>query len=217
MMTARQKLVLASGSPQRRMLLLAAGYEFEVLVPSVRAECGVCSQESPPEYASRMAWQKALDVLDRVSQGPTPAGIVVACDTVVQCAGRILGKPTDAAHARQMLELLSGRVHHVYSGLCVWPRPGGSPQSQVAATRLRMDRLTADQLDEYVASGAWEGKAGAFGYQDRAGWLHLEEGSESNVIGLPLELLAELLDKLKDEGEGRKHESEDPNGAGFSG
>ncbi len=191
MTTQRPKLILASGSPQRRMLLSAAGYEFDVLVPSVRAECGVCSQESPPDYARRMAWQKALDVLDRA-----PAGIVVACDTVVECAGHILGKPADATHARQMLELLSGRVHHVYSGLCVWPRPAGSPQLQVAASRLRMDRLSSDQLEEYVASGAWEGKAGGFGYQDRAGWLHLEEGSESNVIGLPMELLVELLKKL---------------------
>jgi septum formation protein len=188
MAAAQPKLILASGSPQRRMLLAEAGYEFDVLVPSASAECGVCSQESPPEYASRMAWQKALDVLERA-----PAGIVVACDTVVECAGRILGKPADAAHAHQMLSLLSGRVHHVYSGLCVWPRPVGSPQLKAAATRLRMDPLSAEQLDEYVASGLWEGKAGAFGYQDRAGWLHVEEGSESNVIGLPLELLSEML------------------------
>ena len=157
MTVARPKLILASGSPQRRDLLLAAGYEFEVWVPSVRAECGVCSQESPPEYAGRMAWQKALDVLERFPAGQAPEGILVACDTVVECAGRILGKPVDAVHARQMLELLSGRVHHVYSGLCVWLQPGGSPRSQVAATRLRMDTLAAEQLDEYVASGA--GKA----------------------------------------------------------
>ncbi len=188
----QHKLILASGSPQRRTLLEAAGYEFEVIVPSTRAECGVCSKETPPEYASRMAWQKAGDVLERA-----PEGIVVACDTVVECTGTILGKPVDANHARQMLELLSGRVHHVYSGLCVWLRPGGTPHLSVAATRLRMDPLSATAIDEYVASGSWEGKAGGFGYQDRVGWLHVEEGSESNVIGLPLELLAELLAKIE--------------------
>ena len=204
---ARHKLILASGSPQRRALLAAAGYEFAVLVPSDRAECGVCSKETPPEYASRMAWQKALDVLGRLPEGIPkgapdripeliPESIIVACDTVVECTGAILGKPVDGNHARQMLHLLSGRVHHVYSGLCVWPQPDGPPHLSVAATRLRMDPLSNDQVDEYVASGAWEGKAGGFGYQDRVGWLHVEEGSESNVIGLPLELLAELLARL---------------------
>jgi septum formation protein len=92
-----------------------------------------------------------------------------------------------------MLELLSGQEHHVYSGLCLWPLEGGRPQVEVARTTLRMDHLATAQLDEYLSSGLWEGKAGAFGYQDRAGWLHVVEGSESNVIGLPLELLAEML------------------------
>ncbi len=188
----RPQLILASSSPQRRALLEAAGYAFTIVPPSIGAECGVCSKETPPEYAGRMAWQKAADVLPRVSQG-----IVVACDTVVECAGQILGKPADEAHARQMLQLLSGRVHHVYSGLCIWPRPAGPEHLSVAATRLRMDRLAPEQIEEYVASRAWEGKAGGFGYQDRVGWLHIEEGSESNVIGLPLELLAEMLGRLE--------------------
>ncbi len=116
----------------------------------------------------------------------------MACDTVAECLGQILGKPADRRHARQMLELLSGREHRVYSGLCVCP-PGSAPRVQVARTTLRMDPLDADQIEEYLDSGLWEGKAGAFGYQDRVGWLHIVEGSESNVIGLPLELLAVML------------------------
>ena len=188
----QQKLILASSSPQRRALLAQAGYDFQIISPSDRAECGVCSQETPPEFASRMAWQKAVDVAPRV-----PAGVVVACDTVVECAGQMLGKPTGEAHARQMLELLSGRVHHVYSGLCVWGLPAGPPHVSVSVSRLRMDSLAAEQINEYLSSGAWEGKAGAFGYQDRIDWLHLEEGSESNVVGLPLELLAELLGRIE--------------------
>jgi septum formation protein len=202
-----KKLILASGSPQRRQLLEEAGYQFEIVVPGAKAECGVCSQETPPEYASRMAYQKAVDVLaqlaaQRAAAGPgagavAPARLVVACDTVVECAGQILGKPVDAAHARQMLKLLSGRVHHVYSGLCIWTQPEGQPHVTVAVTRLRMDLLEANAIEDYLASGLWEGKAGAFGYQDRVGWLHIEEGSASNVIGLPLELLAETLAKLE--------------------
>ena len=85
----------------------------------------------------------------------------------------------------------------VYSGLCIWPMadsgPLESPQTQVAVTQLRMDQISDQQLDEYLESGLWKGKAGAFGYQDRSGWLHIVEGSESNVIGLPLELLDQML------------------------
>ena len=127
-----------------------------------------------------------------MSTGPIQA-IVIGCDTVVECQGQILGKPTDRQHARQILETLSGQEHWVYTGLCLWPLPAGQPQCQVAASRLRMDPLRPDQLEEYLQSGQWEGKAGAFGYQDRLGWVHLLEGSPSNVVGLPLELLAQML------------------------
>ena len=117
--------------------------------------------------------------------------------------GMVLGKPRDEADARAMLQRLSGREHRVFSGLCLWPldlvlslaaRPAeGLPAVRVAITRLQMDRLTGPQLEEYLASGQWEGKAGAFGYQDRLGWVHVIEGSESNVVGLPMETLAEML------------------------
>ena len=185
-------LILASSSPQRRMLLTQAGYEFQICSPRPTAECGICARETPPELAARMAYQKAADVAAK-----TPRGIVLGCDTVAECQGLLLGKPCDARHARQMLTLISGREHRVYSGLCLWPRPVGQPLLRVERTTLRMDNLSADQLDEYIASGQWEGKSGAFGYQDRAGWLHVIEGSEANVIGLPLELLAAMLTELE--------------------
>jgi len=131
------------------------------------------------------------------------AGLILGCDTVAECQGKILGKPTDREHARQMLTLLSGQEHRVFSGICLWKVPkggpggAGKPQIRVAVTRLSMDYLSAWQLDEYLDSGQWEGKAGAFGYQDRLGWIHVVEGSESNVVGLPLELLAEMLDSYE--------------------
>ncbi|MEK6237280.1 MAG: Maf family protein, partial [Planctomycetales bacterium] len=81
-------------------------------------------------------------------------------------------------------------------GICLWPRPENEPLIRVAETVLQMEQLTDDQLQEYLASGLWEGKAGAFGYQDRAGWLTIISGSESNVVGLPLETLAEMLTEL---------------------
>jgi septum formation protein len=186
------RLILASGSPRRRELLTEAGYQFEVVPPSDGAECGLCSGESPPEFVARLGYQKAKDVAPRIG-----SGVIVACDTVAECAGQILGKPADDRHARQMLELLSGREHRVYSGLCVWQLPEGEPIVRVARTTLVMDRLSLAELDDYLASGKWEGKAGAFGYQDRLGWVHVIEGSESNVVGLPMELLGEMLAEVQ--------------------
>jgi len=186
-------LILASGSPQRHRLLTDSGYRFTTVVPRPHAECGVCSKETPPELVARLGYQKAADVVDQLRDRPVVGDFIVGCDTVAECVGHILGKPENRKHARQMLELLSGRDHHVYSGLCVWPASGGRPAVKVARTKLHMDRLAEEQIEEYLDSGLWEGKAGAFGYQDRVGWLHIVEGSESNVVGLPLELLAEML------------------------
>ncbi len=184
------KFVLASRSPRRCELLTAAGYDFDVVVPDEAAECGVCSRETPEKLVARLARQKAANVVSKISRG-----LVLACDTVAECAGQILGKPADEAHARQMLQLLAGHEHRVLSGLCLWNVPGGSPLVRVAVTRLRMDRLSTVEIDDYLASGLWEGKAGAFGYQDRLGWVHVVEGSETNIVGLPMELLGEMLEK----------------------
>ncbi|MCB9927712.1 MAG: septum formation protein Maf [Planctomycetaceae bacterium] len=186
------RLILASQSPQRRHLLEQAGYTFEVIAPHPSAECGVCSGETPNELVSRLARQKAADVAARV-----PAGIVLACDTVAECSGQVLGKPRDLEHARQMLTLLSGQTHYVYSGLCLWQRPSDVVVERVDVTKLWMEQIFGDELQHYLDSDAWEGRAGAFGYQDGPDWLHIVSGSESNVIGLPMELLREMLAKLK--------------------
>lgn len=186
------KLFLASGSPRRRQLLAEAGYVFEVVEPSAGAETPPLPGESPDEYVRRVARQKAADVAARTGQG-----LVLACDTAVACRGQLLGKPADAADARRILELLSGQQHAVYSGLCLRLNPQGRELTRVDKSVLRMQTLSPGQLDEYLASGQWQGKAGAFGYQDRLGWLHLESGSESNVVGLPLELFRAMLAELE--------------------
>lgn len=188
MNTNLPELILASSSPRRQQLLAEAGYPYTVVVPHESAECGICSRETPPEMVARLAYQKGADVAHR-----TERGLVVACDTVAECCGQILGKPKNQQHAREMLQLLSGREHRVYSGLCLWPRPGQVHHVQVEVTRLVMDPLLPADLEAYLATEAWEGKAGAFGYQDGLDWVHIVEGSESNVVGLPLELLARML------------------------
>jgi len=190
----RPRLILASRSPRRRELLTRAGYEFEVCPPSEAAECesGIRGGETPSQLVARLACQKAANVAGRIDQG-----LVLGCDTVVECDGQILGKPTDEGHARAMLEALRGREHRVLSGLCLWQVPGGRSTVDVAVTTLRMDELAPRQLDEYLASGQWAGKAGAFGYQDGLDWVHVVEGSQSNVVGLPMELLSEMLARYR--------------------
>lgn len=181
-------LILASQSPRRRQLLEEAGYEFEVIAPGPQAECGVCSGEAPEKLVRRLARAKAADVARRVARGT-----VLGCDTVAECLGQVLGKPADEAHARRMLQLLRGRPHRVLSGLCVWRRPTDAVRVNVAVTHLRMADISDAELDAYLATDAWIGKAGAFGYQDGVPWITLLEGSESNVVGLPLELLHTML------------------------
>lgn len=120
-------------------------------------------------------------------------GAIVACDTLSEVDGVALGKPADAADARRMLESLSGRRHRVLTGVCVWRIPAGQPRFAVAESLLEMGRLSEEFLDWYLASGLWRGKAGACGFQDERLPLRLVAGSPSNVVGLPLELLGEML------------------------
>jgi septum formation protein len=184
----RPKIILASRSPRRRELLLEAGYPLEVIEPEETAEDERLNDETPAQLVARLAYQKAANVAAKVG-----SGLIVGCDTVVECDSRILGKPSHENDAREMLAALRGRRHRVLSGLCVWRKPDRNPSVRVAETLLVMDRLSGAQIEEYLASGAWEGKAGAFGYQDRLGWIRVVEGSESNVVGLPMELLEEML------------------------
>ncbi|MGI9472643.1 MAG: Maf family protein [Rubripirellula sp.] len=187
-----ERLVLASGSPRRAQLLTAAGYEFTVMVAAADAECGVCSRETAPEMVARYAYRKAADVAQRID-----SGLVLAADTVASCVGQILGKPRDQAHAEQTLRLLSGRRHDVYTGVCLWSVEQQKCLVEVVRTELEMLPLSDAMLEEYLDSMLWEGKAGAFGYQDGNDWLAVRGGgSESNVVGLPMERLAELLENF---------------------
>jgi septum formation protein len=188
-------LILASTSPRRRQLLAEAGYQFTVVAPSESAESGLPPggmPESPQQLVARLALQKAGDVAGRVA-----GGIIIACDTVADCEGQVLGKPANREHARQMLELLRGRRHFVHSGLCLWRRPDDERLIEVETTTLIMDPISDKALAAFLATGDWEGKAGAFGYQDGLDWVHIIEGSESNVVGLPMELLRRMLKDIE--------------------
>lgn len=183
----------------RRELLETAGYQFSVVPPDAAVECGVCSERGPAGLVAEFAYRKAAVIRDQLRTNPPPtirdshSAVILAADTVAECDGIILGKPRDEADARTMLQKLSGRWHRVLTGVCVWPPRAAEPMIRIAVSELRMDELSASQIDDYLATGQWEGKAGAFGYQDRLGWVHVESGSESNVVGLPMDLVADML------------------------
>jgi septum formation protein len=179
-------LVLASSSPRRAELLTSAGFDF-VVIPADVDETPR-STERPPDYALRLAHAKA----DRVTPGLPPDCVVLAADTVVVSAGRLLGKPVDAADATSMLRTLSGSVHEVHTAVVV--RGGLRKVNRVVTTRVRFVPLTEAEIEWYVASGEPYGKAGAYGIQGLAArFVDSIDGSWSNVVGLPISTVYRLL------------------------
>ena len=179
-------LILASASPRRQQLLADAGFEFETHFPDSNAEDARRQNELPEEYVRRLAFQKAKNVADKRERG-----IILGGDTIVLCGGNILEKPKDRNDARNMLCQLRGQVHSVLSGLCLLKKDRGSEPAVhqgIDLTQLQMQPISDEQLESYLDTESWRGKAGAFGYQDGNDWITILEGSESNVVGLPLEL-----------------------------
>jgi septum formation protein len=179
-------LILASASPNRQRLLAEAGFVFDVLPPDEHAEDERRPNELPIDYVRRLALQKAKNTAEKIEQG-----IVIGGDTIVLCGEDILEKPIDRADARRMLRQLRGQVHQVLSGLCLIKKEPGVETTtliEMDVTRLVMQNVSDDDLEEYLDTNKWRGKSGSFGYQDFNGWLSILEGSESNVVGLPLEL-----------------------------
>ncbi len=175
------------------MLLKQAGYEFDVIAPPDWVECGICSQRSPAELVAESSFRKAKHVSELIE-----SGIVLAADTVAECGGQILGKPIDRDHARQMLKLMEGREHRVLTGVTLWHQPSDKYVTHIEQTSLKMDTFGNDELEAYLDSDEWMGKAGAFGYQDGLDWVHIIEGNPSNVVGLPMEKLSAWLPAFVD-------------------
>ena len=184
-------LILASSSPRRKELLASYGYRYTVVEPDPTAECGICSRETPPELVARLAYQKGANVIEKIDEG-----LVLSSDTVAECLGIILGKPEDRSHATEMLRRLRGRQHSVYSSICLWDKVSAMRVVRVDVSRLWMDDISDADLEAYLDTDQWIGKAGAFGFQDGPPWVHLQTGSATNVVGLPMELLAETLSRF---------------------
>lgn len=180
-------VILASTSPRRRELLTLAGIAFTV-VPSPAEEPAPDAGELPAAYAARMARLKAAAVAEL-----QPEAIVIGADSVVAVGDVILGKPRDAAEAKRMLTLLSGRVHQVVTG-CALFGLGEQPEIFTVSTDVAMTPLSEAAIDAYVATGEPMDKAGAYAIQGRAAAFVTEiHGSYTNVVGLPLAEVARLL------------------------
>lgn len=179
------RVVLASGSPQRREILRKLGLEFEVVVPGVEELSG----GDPAAEVVENARMKVRAV------GPREGALVIACDTDVVLDGKLLGKPAGAEEARAYLERMSGRAHEVLSGLVVFDR--GAERSGLERTVVVFKRLSEAEKERYVAFGEWRGRSGGYAIQTLGSTLvERIEGSVSNVVGLPVGLLAELAPGL---------------------
>lgn len=192
-MNSRPKLVLASGSPRRLQLLQQAGIEPDLLSP-VNADETPSKGEAPRSLAKRLAKQKAAQALENAARTQELQGsYILAADTVVALGRRILPKAEMLDQAAECLRLLSGRSHRVYTGVSL-VTPKGAQRHRLVETRVRFKRLTHEEMEAYLASGEWRGKAGGYAIQGLAGAFVLKlVGSYTNVVGLPLYETVALL------------------------
>ena len=183
-----QPLVLASQSPRRKELLEILSMPFSIVVPAI--DESPKAGESPEGYVVRVAREKALDVASRVSKS-----IVLSADTVVTIDGEILGKPRDRADAIGMLMKLSGREHLVFTAVCVINQVEDVMQAALEKTVVSFRQLTPREIEDYIGREDVMDKAGAYAIQGFASaFIPRISGSYSNVMGLPLARVYELLD-----------------------
>lgn len=186
----RPPLVLASASPRRLDLLRQAGIEPDRVAPADIDETPL-RDETPRRLALRLAVEKAA-----AAATSEPSAVVLGADTVVCVGRRILPKAETEAQARQCLVLLSGRAHKVLTGIAA-VAPDGRKASRLVETRLHFKRLTDAEIEAYIVSGEWKGKAGGYGVQGKAGAFVINlAGSYTGVVGLPLYETVNLLSGL---------------------
>jgi septum formation protein len=197
-------IILASASPRRRQLLAEAGYKFDVVVSQIDEVTFPAEGVTPVEYAKRLALAKANDVAKRF-----PDSLVIGADTVVDFEGRIVGKPADTKDAERITRMLFSRPHKVITGLALVCESRNLRLVEAETTVVYPRKLTDSQIAEHIASGVWRDKSGAYAIRENdpaspngyAGasdpFVDHIEGSLTNVMGLPIELLSRLLDGLR--------------------
>ncbi len=184
-----EKLILASASPRRAQLLREHGYDFRV-VPAPTEEPDLPLHSTAPEqHAEASSEFKAHAVAEIV-----PSGIILAADTIACLNGVIFGKPADEADAARIIRSIAGTRHDVITGVTLVNMGTGDRVIRHDRTAVFMRALTDEELDGYLQTGAWQDKAGAYGIQDHGdAFVDRIEGSFTNVVGLPMELVSSLL------------------------
>ena len=185
-------VILASASPRRRQLLSESDYRFKVVHPDIDETAYSADQIEPSRYAEQLALAKAKSVADKY-----PDSLVIGADTIVDFLGRIIGKPADAKEARRIVQLLFSTPHKVITGLAICRIHDGIELVTNASTRVYPKPLTKEQIARHIKSNSWKDKAGAYAIQENGDeFIEKIEGSMTNVMGLPMELLEQLLHKI---------------------
>jgi len=187
--TSRPHLVLASASPRRADLLRDHGFKTRIVKPPREEPDLAEGNLSPPEMAKALSYFKARAVAELVD-----TGLIVAGDTIVALGGKCFGKPTDRRHAREILLALSGTTQQVITGVTLLDAASRRRLIRHDVTDVTMRKMLGDEMEAYLDSGDWAGKAGAYGIQDSGdAFVTRVRGSFTNVVGMPMELLERML------------------------
>jgi septum formation protein len=185
------RLILGSSSPARRYLLERDGYEFEVR-PAHIEEPTDAGYPNPRQLVQHIAWLKAEAVAPQIDEG-----ILLTADTVAWLDGQVLGKPANEADARRILRFLGGREHELWTGVCLWRRPGDLQLAWQERSLVLFNKLCDAELDAYIASREWQNNSGAYAIKETSDpHVRVVQGSVSNVIGLPMGSLGKNLSML---------------------
>jgi len=189
----KYNLILASSSPRRKKLLENLGFQFEVISPNIDEDV-FPEHLQPKEIAIFLSLQKAKNIAQNISSNK----IVISADTIVVLNNEILNKPIDYADAKQILQKLSNNTHIVYTGVTVINTTTAKIISEVKATEVTFRKLENEEIDFYIKSGSPMDKAGAYGIQDDFGAIFVKEikGCYYNIVGLPLEMLYQMLKEI---------------------
>ncbi len=183
------RLILASASPRRVRLMGEYGYTVEVIKPLLEEPAALCEGLTPAEQAEAFSHFKAKSVATLVTEG-----VILAGDTIVSLNDRVFGKPADRDGARAILSALTSTTHDVITGVTLIDASTGGRLIRHDATAVTMKPMSVDQLEAYLDTGAWAGKAGAYGIQDHGdAFIERIDGSFTNVVGFPMELIGHML------------------------